>query len=106
MSEYLINKLIYMMNDYLISASLLSADFANLGKEAIDVMAAGADMLHLDVMDNHYVPNLTVGPMICEAIRKYGIEAPIDVHLMTKPVDHLILEFAKVGATNISFHPE
>jgi ribulose-phosphate 3-epimerase len=94
------------MNDYKIAASLLSADFAQLGKEAADVMAAGADMLHLDVMDNHYVPNLTVGPLVCEALRRYGIQAPIDVHLMVKPVDHLITAFAKAGATHISFHPE
>lgn len=94
------------MRDYLIAPSLLSADFARLGEEADAVIHAGADMLHLDVMDNHYVPNLTVGPLVCEALRRYGITAPIDVHLMTKPVDQLIVDFAKAGATNISFHPE
>ncbi len=94
------------MKKYQILPSLLSADFANLGKEADAVLQAGADMLHLDVMDNHYVPNLTVGPLVCEALRRYGITAPIDVHLMTKPVDHLIIEFAKAGATQITFHPE
>ncbi|VVC76638.1 Ribulose-phosphate 3-epimerase [Aquicella siphonis] len=94
------------MQDYLILPSLLSADFARLGEEAEAVIDAGADMLHLDVMDNHYVPNLTVGPLVCEALRSYGIKAPIDVHLMTKPVDRLIIDFAKAGATNITFHPE
>ena len=94
------------MRDYLIAPSLLSANFAHLGKEAAAVLEAGADMLHLDVMDNHYVPNLTFGPLICEALRKYGIKAPIDVHLMTKPVDRLITDFAKAGATYITFHPE
>lgn len=94
------------MHDYLIAPSLLSADFARLGEEANAVLAAGADVLHLDVMDNHYVPNLTVGPLVCEALRKHGITAPIDVHLMIKPVDHMIIEFAKAGATYISFHPE
>ncbi len=94
------------MRHYTIAPSLLSADFAKLGKDAEAVLAAGADVLHLDVMDNHYVPNLTVGPMVCEALRKHGITAPIDVHLMTKPVDSLIIEFAKAGATYISFHPE
>lgn len=92
--------------NFLIAPSLLSADFANLGQEAASVLKAGADVLHLDVMDNHYVPNLTVGPLVCEALRKYGIKAPIDVHLMTKPVDRLITDFAKAGATYISFHPE
>lgn len=91
---------------YLIAPSLLSADFARLGEEAKNVLAAGGDMLHLDVMDNHYVPNLTVGPMVCAALRKYGIQAPIDVHLMVKPVDRLIEDFAKAGATAITFHPE
>jgi len=91
---------------YFIAPSLLSADFARLGEEAKNVIAAGADMLHLDVMDNHYVPNLTVGPLVCEALRKYGIQAPIDVHLMTKPVDRLIVDFAKAGASYITFHPE
>lgn len=91
---------------YLIAPSLLSADFARLGQEAEAVLNAGADMLHLDVMDNHYVPNLTVGPLVCEALRKYGITAPIDVHLMVKPVDRLIVDFANAGASNITFHPE
>ncbi len=94
------------MNKFLLAPSLLSADFARLGEEAEAVLNAGADMLHLDVMDNHYVPNLTVGPLVCEALRKYGIKAPIDVHLMTKPVDRLITEFANAGASNISIHPE
>jgi len=94
------------MQDFLILPSLLSADFARLGEEVDAVTAAGADMLHLDVMDNHYVPNLTVGPLVCEALRKYGVKIPIDVHLMTKPVDRLIVDFANAGATNISFHPE
>lgn len=94
------------MKTHLIAPSLLSADFARLGEEAKTVVEAGADMLHLDVMDNHYVPNLTVGPLVCEALRKYGIEAPIDVHLMTKPVDRLIIDFANAGASNITFHPE
>jgi ribulose-phosphate 3-epimerase len=91
---------------YSIAPSLLSANWACLGEEAAKVIAAGADMLHLDVMDNHYVPNLTAGPLVCAALRKYGIEAPIDVHLMTKPVDRLIGEFAKAGASYITFHPE
>jgi len=94
------------MRDYLIAPSLLSADFARLGEEADAVIKAGADLLHLDVMDNHYVPNLTVGPLVCEALRNYGITAPIDVHLMTRPVDRLIADFAKAGASLISFHPE
>ncbi|HEX4045393.1 MAG TPA: ribulose-phosphate 3-epimerase [Gammaproteobacteria bacterium] len=94
------------MKNYLIAPSLLSADFARLGQEAEAVLAAGADMLHLDVMDNHYVPNLTVGPLVCEALRNYGIQAPIDVHLMTRPVDRLIVDFAKAGASHITFHPE
>jgi ribulose-phosphate 3-epimerase len=93
------------MRKYLLSPSLLAADFARLGEEAEKVLAAGADMLHLDVMDNHYVPNLTVGPMVCEALRKHGINAPIDVHLMVQPVDHLIIAFAKAGASYITFHP-
>jgi ribulose-phosphate 3-epimerase len=90
----------------LISASILSADFARLGEEVNSVLAAGADWVHFDVMDNHYVPNLTVGPMVCEALRKAGIRAPIDVHLMVSPVDELVAQFAKAGATRISFHPE
>lgn len=94
------------MNPFLIAPSLLSANFANLGKEADDVLKAGGDLLHLDVMDNHYVPNLTVGPLVCEALRKHGIKAPIDVHLMAKPVDKLIVDFAKAGASYITFHPE
>lgn len=89
-----------------IAPSLLSADFSKLGEEAQAVLDAGADMLHLDVMDNHYVPNLTVGPLVCAALRKYGIKAPIDVHLMTNPVDRLINDFAEAGATNITFHPD
>jgi ribulose-phosphate 3-epimerase len=84
----------------------LSADFARLGEDVAAVLAAGADVLHFDVMDNHYVPNLTVGPMICEALRRYGIEAPIDVHLMVEPVDRIIPDFVKAGADYISFHPE
>lgn len=94
------------MKKYQIFPSLLSADFAKLGNEAEAVIQAGADMLHLDVMDNHYVPNLTVGPLVCEALRRHGIKAPIDVHLMTKPVDRLIGEFANAGANAITFHPE
>src|SRR6187455_3302775 len=89
-----------------IAPSILSADFARLGDEVNAVLAAGADAIHFDVMDNHYVPNLTVGPLVCEALRKYGIKAPIDVHLMTRPVDRLISEFAEAGASNITFHPE
>ena len=89
-----------------IAPSILSADFARLGKEVNDVLAAGADWVHFDVMDNHYVPNLTIGPMVCEALRKHGIEAPIDVHLMVQPVDELVPQFAKAGASLISFHPE
>jgi len=89
-----------------IAPSILSADFARLGDEVNAVLAAGADVIHFDVMDNHYVPNLTVGPMVCEALRKYGITAPLDVHLMVKPVDRIIPDFAKAGATYISFHPE
>jgi ribulose-phosphate 3-epimerase len=89
-----------------IAPSILSADFARLGEEVRDVLAAGADLVHFDVMDNHYVPNLTVGPLVCEALRKAGITAPIDVHLMVKPVDRIVPDFAKAGATWISFHPE
>jgi ribulose-phosphate 3-epimerase len=95
-----------MTKTFTIAPSLLSADFARLGAEAEAVLAAGADMLHLDVMDNHYVPNLTVGPLVCKALRDYGIKAPIDVHLMTSPVDRLITDFAEAGATNITFHPD
>lgn len=94
------------MTDFLIAPSLLSANFARLGEDAKAVLEAGGDLLHLDVMDNHYVPNLTVGPLVCEALRQDGITAPIDVHLMTQPVDRLIIEFAKAGASLISFHPE
>ncbi len=90
----------------LIAPSILSADFARLGDDVKAVLDAGADVVHFDVMDNHYVPNLTIGPMICEALRNYGIEAPIDVHLMVEPVDRLIPDFAKAGADYISFHPE
>ncbi|MDQ2696805.1 MAG: ribulose-phosphate 3-epimerase, partial [Pseudomonadota bacterium] len=94
------------MADYQIAASILSADFARLGAEVDAVLAAGADIIHFDVMDNHYVPNLTVGPLVCRALRRYGVAAPIDVHLMVKPVDRLIADFAKAGATYITFHPE
>lgn len=94
------------MKDYLIAPSILSADFARLGDEVNAVLDAGADVVHFDVMDNHYVPNLTIGPMVCEALRKHKITAPIDVHLMVSPVDQLILDFAKAGASYISFHPE
>ena len=94
------------MNDYWIAPSILSADFARLGEEVEAVLAAGADIIHFDVMDNHYVPNLTIGPMVCKALRNHGIEAPIDVHLMVKPVDRLVEEFAAAGASYISFHPE
>jgi ribulose-phosphate 3-epimerase len=89
-----------------IAPSILSADFARLGAEVDAVLAAGADWVHFDVMDNHYVPNLTIGPMVCEALRKHGVAAPIDVHLMVEPVDRLVPDFAKAGATEISFHPE
>jgi ribulose-phosphate 3-epimerase len=89
-----------------IAPSILSADFARLGEEVRAVLAAGADIVHFDVMDNHYVPNLTIGPLVCEALRKAGIEAPIDVHLMVKPVDRIVPDFAKAGATWITFHPE
>jgi ribulose-phosphate 3-epimerase len=94
------------MLDYRIAPSILSADFARLGEEVDAVLEAGADMIHFDVMDNHYVPNLTIGPMICQALRSWGTEAPIDVHLMVRPVDALIESFAKAGASWITFHPE
>ena len=94
------------MTKKLIAPSILSADFARLGVEVEQVLASGADIVHFDVMDNHYVPNLSVGPLVCSALRAYGIEAPIDVHLMVKPVDRIIPEFAAAGATYISFHPE
>ena len=90
----------------LIAPSILSADFARLGEDVSDVLAAGADIVHFDVMDNHFVPNLTIGPLICEALRNHGIEAPIDVHLMVEPVDRIIPDFAKAGASYITFHPE
>jgi len=89
-----------------IAPSILSADFARLGAEVDAVLAAGADWVHFDVMDNHYVPNLTIGPMVCEALRRHGVTAPIDVHLMVEPVDRIVPDFAKAGATEISFHPE
>jgi ribulose-phosphate 3-epimerase len=89
-----------------IAPSILSADFARLGEDTSRVLAAGADWVHFDVMDNHYVPNLTVGPLVCEALRKFGIAAPIDVHLMVRPVDRIIPDFAKAGASLVSFHPE
>jgi len=94
------------MSQYWIAPSLLSADFFKLGEEINAALTAGADLLHIDVMDHHYVPNLTFGPLICESIRKNGIKAPLDVHLMVKPVDELIVKFAKAGATYITFHPE
>jgi len=94
------------MKDYLIAPSILSADFARLGDEVNAVLTAGADVIHFDVMDNHYVPNLTIGPMVCKALRNHQVTAPIDVHLMVTPVDPLIQEFAKAGADYISFHPE
>ena len=94
------------MRDCWIAPSILSADFARLGEEVDAVLAAGANLVHFDVMDNHYVPNLTIGPLVCEALRKHGVKAPIDVHLMVKPVDRIIPDFAAAGATYISFHPE
>ncbi len=94
------------MAEDLIAPSILSADFAKLGEEVDNVLAAGADIVHFDVMDNHYVPNLTIGPLVCEALRKHGVTAPIDVHLMVKPVDRIVPDFAKAGATYITFHPE
>lgn len=94
------------MKPFLIAPSILSADFARLGEEVENVLKAGADVVHFDVMDNHYVPNLTIGPMVCQALHDYGISAPIDVHLMVKPVDALVPQFAKAGASIITFHPE
>ena len=94
-----------MAQDF-IAPSILSADFARLGEEVVNVLKAGTDIVHFDVMDNHYVPNLTIGPLVCEALRKHGVTAPIDVHLMVKPVDRIVPDFAKAGATYITFHPE
>ena len=94
------------MADFKIAPSILSADFARLGEEVDNVIKSGADIVHFDVMDNHYVPNLTIGPLVCEALRKHGVKAEIDVHLMVKPVDRIIPDFAKAGATYITFHPE
>lgn len=96
----------FIMSDYLIAPSILSADFARLGAEVDAVLAAGANWVHFDVMDNHYVPNLTIGPMVCKALRNYGVTAPIDVHLMVSPVDRIIGDFIEAGATYITFHPE
>ena len=95
-----------MKNDNFIAPSLLSANFAKLGEEVDNVLNAGADIVHFDVMDNHYVPNLTIGPLVCEALRNHGVTAPIDVHLMVKPVDRIIPDFASAGASYITFHPE
>ncbi len=92
--------------DYQIAPSILSADFARLGEEVDNVLASGADIVHFDVMDNHYVPNLTIGPLVCDALRSHGVTAPIDVHLMVRPVDRIIPDFAKAGASYITFHPE
>ena len=94
------------MKENLIAPSILSADFARLGEEVDNVLASGADIVHFDVMDNHYVPNLTIGPLVCEALRKHGVTAPIDVHLMIRPVDRIVPDFAAAGASYITFHPE
>ncbi len=94
------------MPDYQLAPSILSANFARLGEEVDNVIASGADIVHFDVMDNHYVPNLTIGPLVCEALRNHGVSAPIDVHLMVKPVDRIIPDFANAGASYITFHPE
>ena len=94
------------MADFALAPSILSADFAKLGEEVDNTLASGCDIVHFDVMDNHYVPNLTIGPLVCEALRKHGVTAPIDVHLMVKPVDRIIPDFAKAGASYITFHPE
>jgi len=94
------------MSDFLIAPSILSADFARLGEEVDNVISSGADVVHFDVMDNHYVPNLTIGPLVCDALRSHGVTAPIDVHLMVKPVDRIIPDFANAGASYITFHPE
>ena len=94
------------MNENWIAPSILSANFAKLGEEVDNVLAAGADIVHFDVMDNHFVPNLTIGPLVCEALRKHGVTAPIDVHLMVEPVDRIVPDFAKAGASYITFHPE
>jgi ribulose-phosphate 3-epimerase len=94
------------MPDYQLAPSILSADFARLGEEVDNVIGSGANIVHFDVMDNHYVPNLTIGPLVCEALRNHGVSAPIDVHLMVKPVDRIIPDFAKAGASYITFHPE
>ncbi len=95
-----------MKNENWIAPSILSANFAKLGEEVDNVLSAGADVVHFDVMDNHFVPNLTIGPLVCEALRKHGVTAPIDVHLMVEPVDRIIPDFAKAGASIITFHPE
>jgi len=94
------------MADFAIAPSILSADFARLGEEVVNVLNSGTHFVHFDVMDNHYVPNLTIGPLVCEALRKHGVTAPIDVHLMVKPVDRIVPDFAKAGASYITFHPE
>ena len=94
------------MADFQIAPSILSADFARLGEEVVNVLNSGTDIVHFDVMDNHYVPNLTIGPLVCDALRSHGVTAPIDVHMMVKPVDRIIPDFAKAGATYITFHPE